>query len=254
MPLVFGRTGGGGVHEFCCRTLANRSVRTPVVCAGGIDVDLDRDRDIMGDADLLLVFFFLPPGDLLRCLFFFLRPFLVFFLPRSTLGLRLLLTEARRFFFLVFFVLAPRMSGVRERDLGVLEIDRGSRARGGGEGVLEMDLGIKRGRATTGDLERCLLMDRILGPLDKDLLSSFLRNGNGERLRPARNRGEGERLLLKRRGGSGLSEIDNSRRRSGVRLRVRLRLRVLERGLGVTSLPKGSFITRGRFSITVRTS
>lgn len=108
-----------------------------------------------------------------------------------------------------------------------------------------------RGRATTGD-RGGLLMDRILGPLE-GVLEAFLRNGRGERFR-ALNLGEGDRLLLNLRGGSGLNEIDISRRRSGVRLRVRLRLRVLERGLGVTSLPNGSFITRGRFSITVRTS
>lgn len=176
-------------------------------------------------------------------------------MPRSALGLRLLLAEATRFFFFVFLIFAPRTSGDRERDFGGgLEIDRASRGRGGGVRDLEIDLATTRGRATTGDLDRGLLMDLIRGPLEGDL-EAFLRNGSGERFRP-RNRGDSDRLLLNRRGGSGLNEIDNSRRRSGVRLRVRLRLRlrVLVRGLGVTSRPNGSFITLGRFSITVRTS
>lgn len=168
-------------------------------------------------------------------------------MPRPSLGLRLLLTVATRFFFLVFFILPPRVTGERERDFGVLEIDRGIRGRGVAD--RETDLIGMRVRVTKGVLDRDLLMERNLGPLEGDL-DMFLRKCGGV-LFLARNLGENDRLLLTRRGGSGLNEIEISRLRSG----VRVRLRVLERGFGVTSLPNGSLYILGRFSaITVRTS
>lgn len=51
-------------HEFCCLTIANRSVKTLVVWAGMGDPDRGRDGDIIREVDRLR-FFFLPLG--LQC-------------------------------------------------------------------------------------------------------------------------------------------------------------------------------------------
>lgn len=94
------------------------------------DLDRDRDGDIIGEDDLLR-FFFLPDGDAPRCLFFFLRLFLLFFLPRPSLGLRLLLG-----------------SQFRRNRLGI----RPFRTGGGGDGVCNME-GL-RCRCMIGDRDR----------------------------------------------------------------------------------------------------
>lgn len=108
-----------------------------------------------------------------------------------------------------------------------------------------------RCRCTIGDRDR--LSNRI-GRAPGSGVRERRKYPGGVRLR-ARNLGDIERLLLYRRGGSGLNEIDISRPRRSAGLRERLRLPAFDAGFGVTSRPNGSFTTFGRFlAITVRTS